>query len=194
MNPPLPTSRPRPSVALYSSKMLRVRSPAPQEERSIREVAQGSVIICFTWTCLVEMRSEKWPEGTPTTVHVYDMEIENDPAMHPVNGMQEFSQVYRGWYYRGPSRDGEPCAGDLAIKWARGPGRIRELEREHRNYVEMANMQGEIIPYMYDFLRANVDGVEVACLVLQWCNGKVPTDRRLFVCVLPPLGSVWSVR
>ena len=111
MNPPLPTSRPRPSVALYSSKMLRVRSPAPQEERSIREVAQGSVIICFTWSCLVEMRSEKWPEGTPTTVHVYDMEIEGDPAMHPVNGMQEFSQVYRGWYYRGPSRDGEPCAG-----------------------------------------------------------------------------------
>ena len=174
--------------------MLRVYAPAPQYGESIREKVRGSIIINFGRSCVYQMHSDWHADMPATTIYIDDVRNEVDPEMHPVTGLRDFSRVYRGWYHRAPTyHGGRGVDGDVAIKWARGPARIRELERERENYLRMAHMQGEIIPVMHDYLRTEIMGVEVACLVLQWCGGMFPRDRKLFMYVLIPLGAGWCV-
>ena len=166
--------------------MLKVyHHPAAQHEVSIRNMARGSIIINFGRAGIYEMHSDWHEDQPPTTIYVDDTQGEVDPERHPITGTHDFSRVYHGWYHRASDGEGVKAKeGEVALKWAHGPTRVRELERERDNYLEMGDIRGEIVPLLHDYLQTNIAGVNVACLVLQWCGGRPTPDRRLFAYVL----------
>lgn len=144
-------------------------------------MVRGAVLISFGGQCMYEMRSRMHPKGPPRSIYIYDARHRVDPQMHPLHGRHSFSRVYRGWYHSAENQqDGIAREGDIAIKWARGAG-VRALQHERANYEGMAEMQGEIIPKLYDYYQETLEGVDVACLVLQWCGGVVAADHKLFM-------------
>ncbi len=72
----------------------------------------------------------------------------------------------------------------VAVKWARGMDNILVLAHELTCYKEvLQSLQGIVIPYCYGCYVGYVEGLEVGCLVLEWCAGSGPLDPTEIKCV-----------
>ncbi|KAI0347646.1 hypothetical protein BDW22DRAFT_1349679 [Trametopsis cervina] len=63
---------------------------------------------------------------------------------------------------------------NAAVKWARGRNAVDKLCYEAGIYQrELFDLQGKVVPMTYGCYTAFVEGVDVGCLVLEWCGGTV---------------------
>lgn len=140
------------------------------------------MIIRFGGSDIYEMHSRTYPHLSATTIYTYDVRHVVDPDMHPVHGRRDFSRVYHGWYHAAPTDPNASARqGEVAIKWARGAAHIGELKREWENYESMKELQGKIVPKLFDYFIEKIEGVKVACLVMQWCGGMPSADHKVFM-------------
>ncbi|THU90639.1 hypothetical protein K435DRAFT_607960, partial [Dendrothele bispora CBS 962.96] len=60
----------------------------------------------------------------------------------------------------------------IALKTATGSAAVAALERESLFYIEhLGSLQGEVVPKHYGFFKGTKDGVEFACMSLEYCTG-----------------------
>lgn len=60
----------------------------------------------------------------------------------------------------------------IIIKTGRGEGEMPQLNREAELYDnELRYLQGTVVPKTFGFFRGKVDGVDLACLLLEYCSG-----------------------
>ncbi|KAI0673561.1 hypothetical protein C8Q78DRAFT_989742 [Trametes maxima] len=60
----------------------------------------------------------------------------------------------------------------VALKWAVGQARIMRLKREADCYEHrLGALRGVVTPQYYGFFTSIVEGVHVACMILEWCDG-----------------------
>lgn len=97
-----------------------------------------------------------------------------DPVSGEVNG---------GWLYHGVlkgyprSRNFPHSLSDMqvAVKWVRGQRAIESLRREARMYDDVLRpLQGTVVPTFYGFFAGRKDGIDVGCMLLEWCPGNDP--------------------
>ncbi|KAH9829877.1 uncharacterized protein C8Q71DRAFT_862973 [Rhodofomes roseus] len=155
-------------------------SPSPHKRRAADPNAcEGSVLVNFGGMHIYPMRSCLNPDLPATTLYITDVPDQLDLGFHPIHGQKGSPRVYRGWFYRA-ARDGASDEGEVAVKWVRGIRRIEALERERENYCRLLELQGVVIPHLWDYMEATIEGVDVACLVIEWCGEPHPEDPRLF--------------
>ena len=64
---------------------------------------------------------------------------------------------------------------EVAVKWVRGTRAIESLRREARMYDRVLGpVQGSAVPIFYGLFVNRQDGVDVGCLLLEWCPGNDP--------------------
>ncbi|KAF8079023.1 hypothetical protein FPV67DRAFT_1467232 [Lyophyllum atratum] len=67
-------------------------------------------------------------------------------------------------------------------KMARGAKEMHALNMEADFYAkELLHLQGEYVPRCYGFFRGKEDGVDVGCLLLEYCAGFIPVTEREIV-------------
>lgn len=65
----------------------------------------------------------------------------------------------------------------MAVKWARGTAAIQLFRHEASLYErQMKHLQGDIVPRCHGMYCNVFDGVEAACLMLEWCFAELPRD------------------
>jgi len=65
----------------------------------------------------------------------------------------------------------------VALKWVTGMERIGMLRWEAGFYeTQLKGLQGIIVPTFYGLYTAKIEGVDVGCLVLEWCGGVPDAD------------------
>ncbi|KAI0652301.1 hypothetical protein C8Q79DRAFT_1005511 [Trametes meyenii] len=58
----------------------------------------------------------------------------------------------------------------VAVKWMHGQRAISKLRHEAEMYTgPLKHLQGKAVPIFYGFFTGNVDGIDVGCIVLEWC-------------------------
>jgi len=154
--------------------------PSPQKRHAPAGARDGSVLIDFgggvyTYT----MRSCLHPDLPETRLYISSVKDQLHPDYHPIHGPKSAPRVYRGWFYRS-TPDGQGQEGEVAVKWVRGMKRIETLEWERENYCRLFELQGIVIPRLWDYMEATIEGIDVACLVTEWCGGTHPEDPKLF--------------
>lgn len=66
---------------------------------------------------------------------------------------------------------------EVALKWVTGQKRIARLRQEAVFYeTKLGTVQGVVVPRYYGYFTAEVEGAKVACIVLEWCDGR-PTHN-----------------
>lgn len=67
----------------------------------------------------------------------------------------------------------------LAVKWARGAAAVGRLKCEAEFYQkELRSLQGTVVPLFFGLFCAKMDGVECACLLLEWCGQVIDVSLR----------------
>jgi hypothetical protein len=68
----------------------------------------------------------------------------------------------------------------IALKIARGE-ELPELEREVEFYDnELRGLQGSVVPRCFGSFKGKVDGIDVACLLMEFCSGPPVRDPHEF--------------
>ncbi|CCL98100.1 uncharacterized protein FIBRA_00094 [Fibroporia radiculosa] len=101
----------------------------------------------------------------------------NGSRPHPTRGKRAEHAVYRAHLQVVHDMDDGPNERpiEVALKWATGKQHIDRLRWEASMYEnELRHLQQRVVPDFYGFFQATLDGVDVACLVLEYCGG-VPT-------------------
>ncbi len=93
-------------------------------------------------------------------------------------------EVNRGWLYHGvlktyPMIRGTGCAipsdTQVAAKWVRGTQAIESLRQEATMYDnDLRPLQGSSVPTFFGMFTGVHNGVDLGCLVLEWCPGNDP--------------------
>jgi len=66
----------------------------------------------------------------------------------------------------------------VAIKIARGLQELNPIEREFNLYEnDLKNLQGSVVPGLLGFFRGSIDGIDIACLLLEFCSGPENRDH-----------------
>ncbi|KAI0756576.1 hypothetical protein C8Q80DRAFT_1116034 [Daedaleopsis nitida] len=101
----------------------------------------------------------------------------------PVTG-----EVNRGWLHHG-KMIAYPKGGntsyhvpemEVAVKWVRGQRAIESLRKETRMYEDVLRpLQGVVVPVFYGlFTGKTQDGMDVACMLMEWCPGNDPAAGK----------------
>lgn len=105
-----------------------------------------------------------------TTEFVYHNETQQDPLYGPLNGSRIYHAILET--YQSPLVVPQQQPLQVAVKWVRGQYAIDKLRYEAALYTEeLLPLQGDVVPKFYGIFAANIDGVAVGCLVLEWCKG-----------------------
>jgi hypothetical protein len=65
----------------------------------------------------------------------------------------------------------------VAIKIARGLQELAAIETEHEFYErDLKGLQGTVVPQLHGFFRGNIDGIDIACMLLEYCSGPARRD------------------
>ncbi|KAH9950918.1 hypothetical protein B0H21DRAFT_408525 [Amylocystis lapponica] len=83
--------------------------------------------------------------------------------------------------YNGPrgGRNGAPV--EVALKWVTGRDEVNALKWEAGFYEnDLKLLQGTVVPHFYGMFQANINGVDVGCLALEWCGGTPTRDPTEF--------------
>ncbi|KAF7368933.1 hypothetical protein MVEN_00219500 [Mycena venus] len=65
----------------------------------------------------------------------------------------------------------------VALKVARGSEAVEEMEREAGFYEhQLRDLQGTVVPKCYGFYTAKVRGMDIGCLLLEYCSGPPGRD------------------
>ncbi|KAI0361155.1 hypothetical protein OH77DRAFT_1391839 [Trametes cingulata] len=88
--------------------------------------------------------------------------------------------VYHGFLVQsGEQKDPSARPVEVALKWVAGKERIARLTREAKFYEKnLGAVRGIAVPQYYGFFTGVVEQVNVACMVLEWCNGFPIDDVR----------------
>ena len=111
-------------------------------------------------------------------------QFREDPQNHPIHGRNATRRVYHAVLeaYNSPLRGFPLSPMQVAVKWVRGRPAVERLCVEAGFYQrELRHLQGIVVPVFYGCYTANVEGVDVGCLILEWCGGAVscPLDELL---------------
>lgn len=69
----------------------------------------------------------------------------------------------------------------VIIKLARGEAAFEKLAREADIYTnELRHLQGTVVPKFYGFYKGKVDGIDLGCMILEYCSGLPVWDPREF--------------
>ncbi|KAI0652299.1 hypothetical protein C8Q79DRAFT_1005509 [Trametes meyenii] len=81
--------------------------------------------------------------------------------------------IYQGsLMQRAGIHDSSSIPVSVALKWAVGQARIMRLKREADFYeYRLSGLRGIVTPQYYGFFTGIVEGVHVACMILEWCDG-----------------------
>lgn len=65
----------------------------------------------------------------------------------------------------------------VVLKMARGKEEFADLEREVEFYDnELRYLQGSVVPRFQGYFKTKVDGIDLACLLLEYCSGPPTRD------------------
>ncbi|KAF9469671.1 hypothetical protein BDZ94DRAFT_1180988, partial [Collybia nuda] len=79
--------------------------------------------------------------------------------------------------YLGPLH-GEYYPGIVILKTAEGTDRVHHLTREAEMYKgPLKNLQGKVVPKCFGFYTGKRNGVDLGCLVLEYCSGPNPVTH-----------------
>ncbi|CAL1694052.1 unnamed protein product [Somion occarium] len=78
---------------------------------------------------------------------------------------------------------GDDVPKEVALKWGRGQHQLLRLAREHELYMnDLRYLQGKVVPRNYGMYVGVVEGREVGCLVLEWCDSSTLVEENDFMC------------
>lgn len=108
--------------------------------------------------------------------------IYQDLQNHPIHGRNAARRVYHAVLevYNSPLRGTPISPMQVAVKWVRGRQAVERLCREAGFYQnELRHLQGTVVPIFHGCYTANIEGVDVGCLILEWCGGIIncPADE-----------------
>ncbi|KAI0688135.1 hypothetical protein BC835DRAFT_1285323 [Cytidiella melzeri] len=99
-----------------------------------------------------------------------------DSRNHPIHGRNTSRRVFHAVLegYNSPLRGAPFSPVQVAVKWVRGRQAVDRLRHEAKLYQnELRPLQGKVVPILYGCYAGNVEGVDVGCLVLEWCGGAI---------------------
>jgi len=138
---------------------------------------RGSITLNFGSELVYTFLSSLWPGMHPLTIYITDVPDLLNPDYHPIHGSKARKRIYRGWHYTQMGNNSKE--GEVALKWVTGIDRVHKLEQERQNYARLEHLQGSVIPTIFDYIEGTVEGVDVACLLMDWCGAPLTKDHKL---------------
>lgn len=144
----------------------------------------GSLNLVFDGTCIYKLWAEVESQDLTAIIAGYAdrSHTVGKPVAdgHSVNSPHGRRRVYRASLEAlgGNSVDNDIVyPKDVAVKWARDQDTVNELRYEAELYTtNLRPLQGTVVPRFYGFFSAKVDGSEVGCIILEWCENNFPEE------------------
>lgn len=152
------------------------RSPLLQPSPSIQLQLMSSIDVVFDRTTVYRLHARHHASHNLFALMTSKAYVHQDPQNHPLHGRNAARRMYHAVLeaYNSPLRGGTVPPLQVAVKWVRGRQAVDRLCTEAGFYQnELRHLQGTVVPIFYGCYTARIEGVDVGCLVLEWCGGLI---------------------